>query len=208
VLEEGELVVLEADAVAAIIEVKSILTNSELLDSLAMLTPTWLVSWLHATERSKTGLKQQVPKVPFRAVFVYSAGTATADATAGKVFKHLTEFYRTRFGDDARRVLSHQDSGLRWANLVDAVCIADRLQVEQTTLNEANEPGGFCGHPAFAAFLAKSDFGNLAVGKFCMYLLWHLTSWQGGQASRYTVHPGLFTRPVVSSQPPVRIGRK
>jgi len=71
-LEEGELAILSADSVAAIIEVKSTLNGTELRDALALLSPRWWINWRHTSESSRTGLIQQVPDVPFRAVFAFS----------------------------------------------------------------------------------------------------------------------------------------
>lgn len=190
-LEEGELVVLTADSVAAIVEVKSVLTKTGLLDGLDLLMPPWLVSWRYTSESSKEGLAQQVPEVPFRAIFAYSADTTSVDTTASAVFEHLAEFYRKQFGADAQKALCHRGANLRWTNLIDAICIADQLEIEQTILQVDGENGRLYDGPAFAAFVADSSVGSLAVGKFCMYLLWHLTGWDGGQAPYTTVHSPL-----------------
>jgi hypothetical protein len=61
-----------ADAVTAMIEVKSTLTPSELRDALDLLSPPWWINWRYAAESSLTGLPHRVPAVPFRAVFAYT----------------------------------------------------------------------------------------------------------------------------------------
>lgn len=211
VLEEGELAILTPESVAGIIEVKSILDRHALRDSLGLLSPPWLVNWRHRDEQSRTGLHQQVPDVPLRAVFAYTALSGDADACATVVFEELTGFYREMFGEDAEVALGHRGPRLRWLNLVDAICIADCLEVEQTSLTVDGSDCRLYDGPGFAAFPAESSAGNLAVGKFCMYLLFYLLSRCGDDASKVTfnealptAHPGVCC-PARLALAPVRV---
>jgi len=178
-LEEGELVVLPLDAVTAIIEVKSCLNAGELRSALSLLSPPWLVSWRHTSESSEAGLLQQTPTVPFRGLFSFTSSWATPDKTATAVFSELADFYREQFGADAERALAHSSNDLYWANMVDAVCVADQLEIEQTRLNLFLENSRPTVAPAFAAFLGNSPAGSIAVGKFCMFLLLRIVGFRG-----------------------------
>lgn len=187
ILEEGELAILTPESVAAIIEVKSVLTPGALRYSLDLLSPAWLVHWCHTEERSRTGLRQQVPHVPLRAVFAYAARDCNANRLSSSMFNELSEFYRRKFGDDAKAALSHQGGPrLRWLNMIDAICIADCLELEQTNLIVRGADRHLYDGPGFVAFPAASPAGNLAVGKFCMYLLWYLRSWSSDDAAEVT----------------------
>lgn len=191
-LEEGELVILTPESVSAVIEVKSTFKPDELRDALDLLSPAWLVHWSRAT--SKTGLPQQTPDVPLRAVFAYTAPKPNANAVAKRIFRQLSEYYRERFGDDAEGAL-HQSGGpgIRWLNLVDAVCVADCVEVEQTSLSIKDAQGRLYDGPGLAAFPAATSSGNLAVGRFCMYLLSHLCQWPGNDAAETTLRSSWTT---------------
>src|SRR6266446_4002191 len=96
-LEEGDLAVLTADAVAAIIEVKSTLTAWELRKALKLLHPVWWTNWRYPSDHSQHGLPQQVPDVPFRAVFAYNSPHTDVGTTASTIFSELASFYRQQF---------------------------------------------------------------------------------------------------------------
>lgn len=208
-LEEGELAILTPESVAAIVEVKSLFSRSALRDALDLLNPHWLVNWRHTAEQSRTGLPQQVPDVPLRAVFAYTAQNSDSNAIALSIFEELSEYYRRKFGDDAKAALSHRGSPrLRWLNLVDAICVADCVEVEQTSLMIEALEGRVYDGPGFAAFPASSSAGNLAVGRFCMYLLSHLRPWAGDDAAEMTLKvpwpttdPGVCCFGALSGQP-------
>jgi hypothetical protein len=186
-LEEGDLAILTADAVAAIIEVKSTLTTSDLRDALDLLHPVCWVNWRYTSETSLTGLSQQVPDVPFRAVFAYNYQHTDVSATVAFVFSELASFYRQRFGDDAKRALTHSGNNLKWINMLDSICIADGPQIEQTHVTIDCDDGGSYDAPGFVAYAGHPTGESIAVGRFCMYLLWSLTGWAGGEAARVTL---------------------
>lgn len=189
-LEEGELAVLTADAVAAIIEVKSTLTVADLRDALDLLHPGSWVNWRHTSQISLSGLPQQVPDVPFRAVFAYNDQHTNVDATVSFVFSVLAAFYQQRFGDDAKRALEHSGHNLQWINMVDVICIADGPQIEQTHVTVDCDDGGSYNAPGFAGYTGHptgENKSNISVGRFCMYLLWSLAGWTGGEAARKTL---------------------
>jgi hypothetical protein len=186
-LEEGELAILTADAVSAVIEVKSILNATELADALDLLSPPWWVYWRHTPETSCRGLPQQCPIVPFRAVFAYSDGCAEVDATVHSVFSGLASFYRQRFGDDAERAIAQRGNSLEWTNMVDAICIADGPQIEQTCVRVDYDKGTHKEAPGFAAYSGHPTGQQISVGRFCMYLLDRLTGWGQAEAARVTL---------------------
>jgi hypothetical protein len=191
-LEEGELVILTADAVAAMIEVKSILDPEELRKSLELLNPKWLTYWRHTTASSTHGLTQQVPNVPYRAVFAYDASQSTADGVAVAVFKELSDFYRARFGNDAERAMSQTGwRFLNWTNLVDSICVARGPLFEQVRAF-VSAAGSESQQPAYVSLAT----GELSVGRFCMHLLAHLTEFEAGEAARVTLRsPTTTTTP-------------
>ena len=182
-LEEGELVVLTADAVAAMIEVKSVLSPAELRDALGLLNPDWLTYWRHTAATSTSGLSQQVPDVPYRGIFAFAAPQVTSNSAAVTVFHELASHYAGRFKGDAERAMSHTGRNLNWTNLLDSICIAKGPSIEQARLmidcadhNSYATPG----------FIARVD-EDLAVGRFCMHLLANLAGWEAGEAARITL---------------------
>jgi hypothetical protein len=179
-LEEGELAILTLDAVLAIIEVKSVLTRVELRKALNLLHPEWLIEWSLRSDSSRTGRKQQIVDGPLRAVFAY---TTEGGSAPQMIFEELAKFYRSKYGADAEQIARHRGGRLRWSNFVDAICVADSLEVEQTgLLIDANKKVLYDG-PGFGAFKLDSSLGKLAVGKFCLFLLWHLLEWTGENAT-------------------------
>lgn len=197
-LEEGELAILSAEAVCAIIEVKSILNPSELRDALDLLSPSWLIKWRYTSESSQTGIRQQVPDVPFRAVFAYSHQNADIGEQALSVFTELATFYRERYGDDAQRAIEHTGGHLEWSNLIDVICIADGPQIEQTCVTIDCSDGCSYRTPGFAAYVDPAAGESLAVGRFCMCLLSRLVNWQAAEAARKTLcSPAIVTTPGV-----------
>ncbi len=195
-LEEGELAILTDDAVAAIIEVKSTLDADELRDALDLLHPDSWINWRYPSEHSLHSLPQQVPDVPFRAVFAYNSPHTDVGKTASTIFSELASFYRQRFGDDAKLALEHSSS-LRWINMVDSICIADGPQIEQTPVTIECD-GGSYEAPGFVAYEGHPIGESISVGRFCMYLLASLTGWAGGEAARETLHaPAPTARPGV-----------
>jgi hypothetical protein len=196
-LEEGDLAILTADAVAAIIEVKSKLTAPELRDTLDLLHPDWWINWRDPSEYSRHGLPQQVPDVPFRAVFAYNSPHTDVGTATSTIFSELASFYRQRFGDDAQRALEHRGNHLRWINMVDSICIADGPQIEQTHVT-IDCDGGSYEAPGFVAYEGHLIGESISVGRFCMYLLESLTGWAGGEAARVTLRaPAPTARPGV-----------
>jgi hypothetical protein len=183
-LEEGELAILSAESVAAIIEVKSKLNRAELSDALTLLSPQWWVNWRYTSETSRTGLVQQVPDVPFRGVFAFTSNFGRVGTTQG-VFSTLAEFYRSQFGEDAKNAMEHSEE-LRWINMVDAICVADGLSLEQTHVMAECENGSYQA-PGFAAYGSHPAGVNVSVGRFCMYLLRSLTGWSRAEAARMTL---------------------
>jgi hypothetical protein len=186
-LEEGELVILTPDAVAAIIEVKSSLNKKDLRDALALLSPPWLINWRYTPEQSKSGRQQQVIDVPLRAIFAFTGSRKKPETVTRTVFTETTTFYRNLYSEDAKLILGERGQPrLRWVNLIDAICIANLVEIEQTSLTIEGIDGELYNGPGLAAFPAQSSAGNLAVGKFCMYLLWYLRSWTSDDASDVT----------------------
>jgi hypothetical protein len=186
-LEEGELAILTADSVAAIIEVKSTLTSYELRDALDLLSPAWWVHWRHAQASSCTGLRQQVPDVPFRAVFAYNDQHADVGTTVSSIFSDLASFYQKRFAEDVRYAIEHAE-GFRWINMVDAICIADGPEIEQTRIIVNSDDGESYSTPAFAAYGRHPNGDRISVGRFCMYLLRSLTGWFASEAAGVTLN--------------------
>lgn len=184
-LEEGELAILSVESVAAIIEVKSILNAAELRDALALLSPPWWVNWRYTSQSSRAGLVQQVPDVPFRGVFAFTSDFGSGGTTSS-IFSELTEFYRERFGEDAKNALEHSGEDLRWINMVDAICVADGPSLEQTHVMVECEHGSY-NAPGFAAYGQHPTGARVSIGRFCMYLLRHLTGWFGAEAARKTL---------------------
>lgn len=187
-LEEGELAILSADSVAAIVEVKSILNRAELRDALALLSPRWWINWRYASGSSRTGLIQQLSDVPFRAVFAFSDEHVGAGGTTCSVFSELAEFYREQFQEDARDAIEYSEQ-LRWINILDAICVADGPSIEQTHVMVECEDGLSYNAPAFAAYgpHPTGAQSSISVGRFCMCLLQHLTGWFGTEAARMTL---------------------
>lgn len=185
-LEEGELVVLTADSVAAIIEVKSTLNPTELRDALTLLHPEWLISWCHTSESSAKRLRQQVPIVPFRALFAYNDERTKANASVSYIFEELALFYRQQFVEDAERALKHTRSNYSWSNMIDAICIANGPQIEQTRLN-IGCPDNSYQFPGFVAYGEHHIGENISVGRFCMQLLAQLTEFSENEATRITL---------------------
>src|SRR5882762_2386117 len=106
----------------------SLLDADELRDALDLLHPDSWINWRYPSEHSLHSLPQQVPDVPFRAVFAYNSPHTDVGKTASTIFSELASFYRQRFGDDAKLALEHSSS-LRWINMVDSICIADGPQI-------------------------------------------------------------------------------
>lgn len=199
-LEEGELVVLTADAVAAMIEVKSLLTPAELRDALDLLNPDWLTYWPHTTATSTSGLKQQVPDVPYRAIFAYNAPQATPDSAALTVFHELASYYAVRFKGDAQLAMTRTGADLNWTNLLDSICIAKGPSIEQVHLMIDCIDGSTYTTPGYISRVDQ----DLSVGRFCMHIMASLAGWEAGEAARITLRsssavgmPGVccFARP-------------
>jgi hypothetical protein len=198
-LEEGELAILTADAVSAMIEVKSTLDASELKDALELLSPRWLINWRYTTDSSRSGLPQETLGVPFRAVFAYNHSCANVNDIVKLTFSQLASFYQQQLGPDAERALGHCYS-LEWTNLVNAICIADSVQIEQAHIKAECEDGRSYSPPCMVAYDGNTSEGCIAVGRFCMYLLNSLTGWSGGEAVTATLRsPSPVTTPGVCS---------
>lgn len=198
-LEEGELVILAEESVAAMVEVKTTLNRTSLRDALDLLHPDWLVYWRRTTESSSIGLRQQSPHVPVRAIFAYDIEPDQANDASRMVFEELAAYYRERFMADAQRAL--EDRHLRhgtWRNLIDVVCIARGPQIEQAhvVLRRADE--SVLTPPSFISCVSRLDGEYLSVGRFCMHLLWRLTEWHAGRTAQETVNnPGELACPGV-----------
>jgi hypothetical protein len=197
-LEEGEFAILTAESVAAVVEVKSILSAAEMRASLELLSPNWWVNWRYRPEDSTVGLPQQATNVPFRAIFGYGTPHKDADATAGLVFRELSSFYR-RFGNDAKPALEHTYGGnLWWSNMIDVVCFAYGPQIEQTSVLVDCDDGKGYSAPGFASYAGHlpgedSIHENIAVGRFCMNLLQTLSRWPENEAARETLRASAAT---------------
>ncbi|HYD49002.1 MAG TPA: DUF6602 domain-containing protein [Terriglobales bacterium] len=188
-LEEGELAILSDESVAAVIEVKSVLNRLELRDAISLLSPPRWVNWRYTSASSRTGLLQQVPNVPFRAVFAFT-GEFGKPGIARGVFEELGDFYRTQFGADAQMAMEERGGQLDWANMIDAICVADGPSIEQTHLHLDIEQGPSIATPAFAAYGRHASDANVSVGRFCMFLLRNLTGWFKAEATRMTLDDG------------------
>lgn len=203
-LEEGEFVVLTADSVAAIIEVKSTLNRRELCSALMLLSPDWWINWRFTKEDSSTELPQRWPDVPFRAVFAYSGMSNDINATAKTVFSELASFYRWYLGDDARRAIEENpqiNNNPSSSNLIDVICVAHGPQIEQASLIIDYDDGSSDNNvPCFASYTGhiprKIHAGaNVSVGRFCMKLLSDLTAWQSEAAQQTLRAPANMTTP-------------
>lgn len=185
-LEQGELVILAPEAVAAIIEVKTTLNTKTLDDAIDLLYPPDMYVWRYG--KSKTGLKRQVPDIPYRAIFAYGHTAKTSDGIARRVFRRLSRLYRDRFGEEAKLALEHRGVGtLRYQNLLDSICIAGVAHLDQAEARITMKNGVEYKGPAMAAYDGRHPLGDLAVGRFCMALQASLTDWQGGKAAQETL---------------------
>jgi len=170
-LEEDEFVIVTEDAVEAIIEVKTTLDRAELRDALDLLHPIRFMSWRFADRPTHIqGLSQQVPEVPIRTIVGFRNDLPTVRKTpATACFEEVANFYRGLYGADAEKMLVQGRGGLRWINLIDAICVSDCLQIEQASLTlearKASLPG-----------LVAYDFGShtkrsqMAIGCHCLFL--------------------------------------
>src|SRR5882762_7429869 len=70
--------------------------------------------------------------------------------------------------------------------MVDSICIADGPQIEQTPVTIEGH-GGSYEAPGFVAYAGHPIGESISVGRFCMYLLWSLTGWAGGEAAHLTL---------------------
>lgn len=183
-LEEGELAIVDLHSVAAVVEVKSLLNRAELLDAMSLLHPPWLVSWRFAM--SETGIRQSVPKhIPARAIFAFDSDPSDPAEASRSFLRVLEEFYRRMYGTDARRALEDRlHPGQTLANLVDAVCVANALEIEQATVTLFPSEDRAPSVPGFIACTGGSGGSSRAVGRFCMYLLWRLTGWQAAEPAK------------------------
>lgn len=205
-LEEGELAVLTANAVDAIVEVKSSITKSRFRESLELLNPEWLTTWRYTTESSQSGLKQDIPaSTPFRGVFAFTGGKRSADSLTQMVFEEIANFYGQRFGADAERAIGHVNgNNLNSVNMIDAVCVANAISIEQASLWLDFENLKKSHFQGYVAFKNQSHTINTAVGRFCMLLLRHLTGWENSEQVRYTLSvPALTANPGVCCLPEV-----
>ena len=190
-LEEGELVVLAPEAVAAIIEVKTTLDARELTKGLELLYPVGTHAWRFA--QSTTGLKQQVPDLPYRAVFAYSDDAAGPEGTVRRAFERVAEFLRDRFGEEAKQALMHTGLGsVHFPNLLSSICVAGRAHIEQTNTTIECDNGKTYSGPALVAFASPPGV-NVAVGRFCMSLQAHLAAWPANKTARETLNAPMET---------------
>jgi hypothetical protein len=193
-LEEGELVVLAPDAVEAVIEVKSTLNAERLAKAIRHVSPTDVYAWRFGPIGR---LKQQVDRIPFRGIFAFS-DDSSADGIADRVFKHVAEYCRELFGVEAKRAMKEHRNGIYFINLIDSICVIGKIHIEKTDATIECEGGKTCSGPALVAYTNSNDSADLAVGRFCMYLQAHLTSWPGSKRAREalkiqmpTTNPGM-----------------
>jgi len=185
-LEEGELAVLAPDAVGAVIEVKSTLTAERLEEAVRHVCPADVYAWRFEPIGR---LRQQVDGIPFRGVFAFGDETS-ADGIAVRAFKFVSEYCRELFGAEAKRAMKDNGMGV---NLIDSICVLDKVQIEKTNATIECEGGNKYSGPALVAFTNPNDSADLTVGRFCMYLQAQLTSWPGSKRAREALNTPLPT---------------
>lgn len=173
-IEEDEFVVVEAEHVEAIIEVKTTATRAELRSALHLLHPPEYVSWRFAKppEHIK-GVIQQVPSVPFRGFVAFYDNLATGSKSSSEVvFEEIANFYSALYGHDAKAAMTDGGS-VRNSNLIDGLCIGPSLHVEQAHIAARDADGRVVDSvPGLSAFNSSSDSipPDIALGQFCITL--------------------------------------
>jgi hypothetical protein len=175
-LRDGEFVILPADGVVAVLEVKTTLTPATLRDALDVLH--------HEAWRSYSNLLHGPggeDKRPIRGIVAFRSGRSFRSPAT--TFDVLTDFYRTRF-EGSRGVMAMrlgvtnvntetstfgefaEFDRPRFVNLVDAITVADGNHIEQCKV----WAGGDGPDPAFLALAGRVDGHGLALARLMLLM--------------------------------------
>jgi len=184
-LREGEFVIVPQNAVMALIEVKTNLEKKDISDALGCLHSEMFYNWrLGEPNPFHKSKKNLLYNVPFRGIFALrSAG----ENPVKKIFGELIEFYSNLYPTESVKdiILEHRGDGLRYTNIIDAICVLEDLAIHQDTL--LIEGGKNKWEPCFTAWSFGSKKQTKALAWFLNYIYQEINRKVVPEQVRYNV---------------------
>lgn len=171
-LQQGEFVIVAAESVLAVVEIKSNLGKTELENALTQLHPYMFFDWMYGGRPNplrEDGSAKRT-NLPFRGIIGFHntmKGSKKADPTA--CFKVITDFYREHYPRDREAIISGHPN---FCNMINSICAMDSFFVRQSSLVARRFDGGNLRLPCFKAWKTK-----FTLPMFCYSLAAHLMGW-------------------------------
>lgn len=171
-LQEGDFVVVTPEAVSAVVEVKTGLSTSNLLDALALLHRHQFIYWPKGRRPTSFELGAEaynLQRPPARAIFAFrnDLGVSVGDSVE-KTFEIIANFYHAYYHLDAPYALDELEQS-RFVNLIDLIAVHPSFFIEQAIASATGDNGTEL-VPTLRAFETQFNGGDLCLPIFAFRL--------------------------------------